>query len=252
MLNLKIQIMKKRLIFALSMLVATFAFAQNKNVEEVNITVPQFTGNENAALIQAGPQSTLIKKFLNKTIVYPATAAYCNIQGTEVVEFTVTTKGNVRDFKIINSVCPEIDKEVISALEQTNGMWYPGIKNGEPADMSVEIPFTFCASNTGSRTVNEFFKEKATLLFSKGIKILFENGNAKKALNYFDKGIIYLPYDQSLLLARGMCRYKLGDTNGATEDWTRMNDLGGGDMKELASAFKDMKGYDELMAMLKK
>ena len=135
--------MKTITIFAISMLVAIFAFGQNQWVQDVEVTTPQFTGVENAVAFQTGSPNTLIKNYLKKNIVYPKEAAYCSIEGTEVVKFKVTTDGNVKDFEIINSVCPEMDKEVIKALEQTNGMWIPGVKNGQPDDMTIEIPFTF-------------------------------------------------------------------------------------------------------------
>ena len=234
------------------MLVAVFAFGQNQNVKDVEVTAPQFTGVENAVVFQTGSPNTLIKNYLKENIVYPKEAAYCSIEGTEVVKFKVTTGGNVKDFEIINSVCPEMDKEVIKALALTNGMWIPGVRNGQPDDMTIEIPFTFCTTATGSKAVQEKFTERATSLFSKGSQMLFEKGKTKKALYYYDKGVTYLPYDQSLLMLRGMCRYELGDKEGATEDWMRMGNLGGPDMSEVTELVKDMKGYDEMFAILKK
>jgi len=238
--------MKKNSIFAISMLIAVFAFGQNRNVEEVEVSAPQFMGIKNAVAVVNESPNTQIKAYLKENLVYPPEAAYCNIEGTEVVEFTVTTKGNVTDFKIINSVCPMIDEEVISVLKQTNGMWLPGTKNGNPADIS------FCTSKTTSKSVHEIFTEKATAYFVKGAKMLFEKENPKKALRYFSNGITYFPYDQSLLLVRGFCRYELGDKEGATADWTRMRVLGCSiEMTEVVQ-MESMKGYNELVAILKK
>jgi len=243
--------MKTISIFAISMLVAVFAFGQNRNVEEVEISAPQFMGIKNAVAVVNESPNTQIKAYLKENLVYPQEAANCNIEGTEVVEFTVTTKGNVTDFKIINSVCPLIDEEVISVLQQTNGMWLPGTKNGNPADVSMELPFTFCTSKTPSKSVHEIFTEKATAYFVRATEMLFEKDNAKKALKYYNMGVTYLPYDKSLLLLRGMCRYELGDKEGATADWTRMRDLGCSiEMTEVVQ-MESMKGYDELVAILK-
>ena len=234
------------------MLIAFFAYGQNQNVEDVEITAPQFANIKNAAALQSEYPNTLIKTFLKNYIVYPKNAAYCNIEGTEVVRFTVTTEGKVKDFKIVNSVCPEMDKAVVSALELTDGLWFPGTKNGKPADIEIEIPFTFCSTNFGSKSVSNYFNERATTLFSKGNILLFEKGNVKKALKYYEKGVTYLPYDQSLLLLRGLCLYELGDKEGASQDWKRMKDLGGADMTKLTASVKNMKGYNEVMAILKK
>lgn len=255
MFNLKIKAMKRKLFFAISMLVASFAFGQKQNVDEVEVSAPQFTGINNAAAVINESPNTQIKAYLKDNIVYPQEAANCNIEGTEVVEFTVTTKGNVTDFKIINSVCPLIDEEVISVLQQTNGMWLPGTKNGNPADVSMEVPFTFCISKTTSKSVHEIFTEKATANFKKGCQMLLEKDNAKKALKYYNMGVTYLPYDQSLLLLRGVCRYELGDKEGAVDDWTRLHNLGceidmNGYME--LTQLEGMKGYNEMIAILNK
>lgn len=244
--------MKTKVIFAIIMLMAVFAFGQKQNVDEVEVTTPQFVGIENAALIQNENPNTLIKNYLKENIIYPEEAAYCNLEGTEVVEFTVTTEGDLKDFNIINSVCPKIDEEVILVLSQTNGMWVPGIKNGEPAEMSLEIPFTFCTSKADSKSINKIFLEKAIANFTKGSEMLFIKDNSKKALRYFDNGITYLPYDKSLLLLRGMCRFDLGDKEGAVEDWSRLRELGGPDFSEFTEQITEMKGYEEMLAVLKK
>lgn len=246
--------MKTISIFATCMLIAVFAFAQNQKVEEVEVTAPQFTGIKNVAIIQEEFPNSLIKKYLKDNIVYPAEALNCNIEGTEVVEFTVTAEGNVRDFKIINSVCPMIDNEVLLVLSQTDGMWLPGTRMGQRTDMTMELPFTFCTSGNSEESVQEIFQEKATACFTKGSKILFEKDNVKKASRYYDKGITYLPYDKSLLLLRGMCRYEMGDTEGAVNDWTRLHNLGGANMNEFMelTQLENMKGYNKMIAILKK
>lgn len=51
---------------------------------------------------------------------------------------------------------------------------------------------------------------------------------------------------------RGICRYELGDKEGAFDDWNRVAGSGGIDMGEYAGQIAGIKGYDELMAILKK
>jgi hypothetical protein len=72
-------------------------------------------------------------------------------------------------------------------------------------------------------------------------------------MKFYTWGINYLPYDKSLLLMRGMCRYELGDNEGAKEDWNRMTNLGGNiDMSEFTAQIAEMKGYEDLKGILKK
>ncbi len=219
--------MKKNVIFAISMLLAAFAVGQNLNVEEVEVTAPQFTGVKNAIVHQNESANVLIKNYLKENVGFPAEAAASKAEGTEVVQFTVTANGGVADFKIINSVSRNVDNEIIEALKATNGMWLPGYNNGKPVDMTKELSMVFCLERKSSESIKELFKEKAANYFNSGTVAFLEKKNSKKALRFYNLGANYLPYDNSLLLMRGMCRYELGDKEGATEDWTRMKSLGG-------------------------
>jgi TonB family protein len=253
MFNLKFKTMKKNVFFALIMLAAGFAAGQQQHISEIKVTPPQFAGIENALKVQGNSQNALIDDYLTINVNFPDRAKSWGFEGTEVVQFTVTADGNVTDFKIINSVCSEIDNEVIWALTQTNGMWLPGYNNGEPVDMTKEVSLAFCLDKEASKSVQQIFSEKATHYFTSANKTLFEKHNPKKAIKFYSFGLNYLPYDKSLLLMRGMCRYELGDKEGATEDWTRMSSLGGEiDMSKYMTQIKGMKGYDELVTILNK
>ncbi len=244
--------MKTISIFATIMLSAILALGQ-QHIPEIKVTPPQFAGIENASRIQSNSQNALIDNYLSKYVNYPEIAMFSGFEGTEVVQFTVTTEGNVTDFKIINSVCREIDNEVIWTLKQTDGMWLPGYNNGEPVDMTKEVSVSFCLDKVSSKSVNQIFSEKAKHYFANANKTLYEKHNPKKAIKFYSSGLNYLPYDQSLLLMRGICRYELGDKEGATEDWTRMTSLGVDiDMSEYMTQIEGMKGYEELMAIIKK
>ncbi len=243
--------MKKNVIFAISMLVASFALGQNQNVKEIEVSAPQFTGVENAINVRIESSATLIRNYLKKNVGFPLEAAASNAEGTEVVQFTVTAAGNIVDFKVINSVSREIDNEVIRVLKKTDGMWLPGSNNGLFVDMTKEISMVFCLEKKNSESITEMFTTKARSYFTDGTIALFEKKNPKKALKFYNCGINYLPYNQSLLLMRGICRYELGDKTGARDDWNRITGLDGVDMSEYTTQMEEMKGYNELMAILK-
>lgn len=251
MFNLKFKAMKKNVFFALIMLTAGFAAGQKQNVTEVEVTAPQFTGIENVLNEKAMPGNSL-RNYLIENISYPERATKCFNEGTEVVQFTVTAGGNVTDFKIINSVCTDIDDEMIRVLKNTNGKWLPGYNNGKPVDMTKEVSLAFILNNESGKTAGEIFTEKAKYSFASGNKNLFEKHNIGKALKNFSAGLNYLPYDKSLLLMRGICRFEIGDAEGAKQDWNRMATLGGAlDMSEYTTQIAGLKGYDELMDILK-
>lgn len=234
------------------MLIAGFANGQNRNLSEIEVTPPQFTGILNSAIPADISANALIKNYLQQNIQYPENSLNCGKQGTVVVQFTVNTEGNLSDFDIINSVCPEIDNEVVQTLKTTDGMWLPGSNNGKPVEMTKEISLVFAVNSNPYKTTNEIFRENAIHYFENGTKALYQSKNVKKAMKNFSNGITYLPYDKSLLLLRGMCRYELGDKEGARFDWDRMMHLGGNDMSDYMVNLKEMKGYNELSELLKK
>lgn len=178
--------MKRNVIFAISMLVASFATGQNRNVEEVKVTDPQFTGVKNAIIVHNETSAALIRNYLKENVGFPAEEAAVKAEGTEIVQFTVTANGNVADFKIINSVCKAIDNEIIRALKETNGMWLPGYNNGKPVEMTKEVSMVFCLERNSAESVKELFKEKATNYFIAGSAALFEKKNPKKALKFYN------------------------------------------------------------------
>jgi len=236
----------KAIFFFLSCMIFTviaLGQEQKANVEEVKVTAPKFAGVENAAEIFNGRESETINEYLVKNFEF---SGHLFREGTEVVQFTVTPSGELTNFKFINSVSPEIDREMIRVLETTNGMWIPGYNNNVPREMPQEVSLAFYSGNNASKSVTEIFTEKATHYFSDGCKDLFEKQNPKKAIKHYSSGINYLPYEQSLLLLRGICRFETGDKEGAHKDWTRLKELGGLEMEDsyLSENLKELKSYE--------
>ncbi len=250
--------MKKTAIFLFSLTLSLMVFGQIEtkdlmvNLEEVEVTPPNFTGIENVAAILQANGAELVKRFIIKNVNYPESALKFHKEGTEIVQFVVTHKGKVTNFKVVNSVSPEIDEELIRVLKTTDGMWKPGYNNGIAVTMEKEVSLVFCVDKCDSNSVKELFANKATEYFKSANKKLFVKQNPQKALKQYDNGIRYLPNDKALLYSRGMCRYELGDEEGALRDWNRIVDLGGVDFGVFAYDTVDMKGYDEMIKILAK
>lgn len=247
--------MKTQLFIVACILAASIANGQDetfispKNPGEITVTPPSFTM---AKYIQKVDNTAMLNEYLLNKVDYPSKAKKSGYQGTEVILFTVTADGNVTDFKVINSVCHEIDEETIDAIKSTNGMWNPGKNNDVPVSMRKEVSLVFYIDDLSSKTQSKVFNEKAKEAFTKGTFEMYENRNAKKALKLYDQGVTYLPYDKGLLLMRGICKYELGDQKGAVEDWNRITSLGGINMDEYTSLIEKTKGYSEVMAILNK
>jgi len=135
-------------------------------------------------------------------------------------------------------------------LEITAGMWIPGTVNGEPVTMEKEISVVFKISEKSD------FVAKAKSNLELGNKILFENKNPDKALKYFDKSIKLLPNDETLLAVRGLCKYEMGDIEGAKNDWNRLKILEEKNdaelLIEMSVIYSQLRGYSEMMTFVNK
>ncbi len=230
----------KTIIFAIGMLAAAFAFGQNQDLQEIKVTAPKFRSD----LIQN------INDFLLSGIKYPAESIKAGDEGTEVIQFVVTPKGIVTDIMVINSVSGIIDLEVKRILEITSGMWIPGTVNGEPAAMEKEISVVFKISQKSD------FVAKAKGCLEHGNNLLFVKNQPQKALKYFDKGVTLLPNEETLLAVRGLCKYEIGDNEGAKLDWNRLKILADKNasksLLESAVNYTQLSGYNEMTTIVNK
>lgn len=244
--------MRKYVIFLISLFLTVIVFGQSQSTVEVekDLTSPKFIGTENVVFSLDDDNSVLISKYLKENICCPERVAECLVEGTEIVQFTVNQCGGVSDFKVINSVCPELDKEVIRVLQTTNGLWDPGRKYGEPVTTDVEVAFMFGIYPDRNSMVKRFCKNAASCYISGG-KNLFLKNNPKKALKCYNNGINYMPNDKALLLMRGFCLYELGDKESALRDWNRIVALGGIAPEQIDDRIINLKGYDELTRLTK-
>lgn len=248
--------MKKNVIFLICLMFSLVAIGQNEkkaltgDIDEVQVSPPKFTGIKNATTGLNPDNSVLMKNYLKKNVLYPKDAVKCNIEGTEIVQFTVTPSGNVTDFKVVNSVCSEIDNEVISTLRLTAGMWIPGVNNGEPTSMEKEVSIRFACCP--EYAVARYFTQKATMYYNAGIKNLMVKNKPKKALRFFNMGIRYLPNESALLAARGLCSWELGDVASAENDWKRATALDETIPHESDYDLSSLKGYAQMVKILEK
>jgi len=235
------------------MIVSVITFGQEKKdykdeIKGVKVTPPRFAGIEKSVLALQKGQFESITDYMARKVEYPQKSAESFEQGTVIVQFTVSATGEMSDLKVVNSVSREIDEEVIRVLKTTEGMWIPGINNETPVAMDNEVSVVFKIA--GEKYCD--FDYLGRKYFSKGSEMLNVNHNPKKALTYYDKGIVLLPKDVSLLLMRGLARYEVGNKVGAFQDWNRIKALGGSVGNGLLDTYSNMEGYTALISILKK
>lgn len=214
--------MKATTILILFMFVAYFSSGQDLRktniLRNVDVTPPVFTGVKGTVAVINNEKTVSIYDYLGTKIEYPKSEAKWRVQGTEVIQFTVLPDGTLDDFQIICSVSDDIDDEIIRLLKSTDGMWKPGHNNDNPVAMVKEIAVTFKMEYSNHLKL-------AQKLFKRGTKKLLKD-KEHRALKLFDRAYVYQPFSQPLLFARGVTRHKVGNKDGACEDWNRLKYLG--------------------------
>lgn len=206
-------------------------------LDETEITPPKFPDQQ--FMVQDQIASS-IDDYLNKYVKYPIESAKKHLSGTEVIRFEVSPRGELTSFHIINSVSPEIDREVIRVLETTSGHWIPGTVNGTPESMPREVSLAFL-SHPGYDLISN-----ARQLQDRGNKLLFVRRKPKSALKFYNQAATLLPFHESILAARSLCRYELGDKEGALMDLERIMALNPEFMERMVRG-----SYEEYFAQLR-
>jgi protein TonB len=81
-------------------------------------------------------------KWLQRNLKYPPLAQERKIQGKVVAEFIVNKDGSVTDVKVVKSLNPMCDREVLRVLRMMP-RWTAGIENDQPCRTKVCIPVVF-------------------------------------------------------------------------------------------------------------
>ena len=115
------------------------------SIYKVVEVMPRFPGCEDetggAEAIKKCAQKELLMH-IYKNIKYPKTAKDAGVEGTSVVSFVVGSYGNISDAKILRSVHPDCDAEVLRIV---NAMppWIPGEQAGKKVNVRYNLPVKF-------------------------------------------------------------------------------------------------------------
>ena len=95
----------------------------------VSETMPEFPGG-----------NTALMSFIQQNIQYPD-PDIC-ITGKVIVQFIISTDGNITNAKIVRGVHPKFDKEALRIVKLMP-KWKPGTQKGKPVAMEYTIPVSF-------------------------------------------------------------------------------------------------------------
>jgi periplasmic protein TonB len=102
---------------------------------------PPFIIVEENATFQGGDINTF-RNWVQSKIIYPPDAVEAGISGKVFIQFCVNSKGKVCDIKVLRSVHPEIDKEVVRCLNNAPD-WIPAKQGGKTVKQQFVMPVIF-------------------------------------------------------------------------------------------------------------
>jgi protein TonB len=112
-----------------------FAFSQNStNENSIYVKVDKFPAFQNG--------DTAIDLYICKNIKYPAIARENKIEGKVLTSFVVEIDGSISNVKVIHGIgggCDEEAKRAIKNLPKLS----PGIHNGQPVRVQLNVPLYF-------------------------------------------------------------------------------------------------------------
>ncbi len=101
--------------------------------------LPFYVINPDTMPLFQGEDMQAFHKWLLSRITRPEG---CRHTGTMTVRFEVTKEGSVKDVKVLESVCEELDAMVVSLIEQSP-KWEPATLKGKPIPQGLKLPIVF-------------------------------------------------------------------------------------------------------------
>ena len=86
-------------------------------------------------------------KFLGNSIKYPVVAQENGIQGTVIVSFVVTDKGEIENPTVVKSVDPLLNAEALRVIK-IMPKWKPGMQRGKAVNVKYTLPVSFRLSSS--------------------------------------------------------------------------------------------------------
>jgi len=133
--------------------------------------------------------------------------------------FIVSKQGVADSLKIYEGIDESFKKQFVKVFNKAKGKWKPATLNGKPVAVYTTINLGYSTSET---------MLPAYLSAQKGNEA-YNNKDYDLAIYYYDKALKNVPTDKTNLYKRAMCKWHMGNTAGACEDWNKIKALGADD-----------------------
>ena len=99
---------------------------------------PAFAVQEESATFR-GKDINAFKQYVLSQFKYPSSLKNAKVSGRLLIQFVVDANGKITDIKILRSVHPDIDKEIIRILKNSP-LWSPAKQSGSPVKQQLVMP----------------------------------------------------------------------------------------------------------------
>ena len=113
----------------------------NSSIGEAVVDKP-YTFVEQMPQLPGGGGQLAIVMAIQKAVRYPSLALRNQVEGRVYVSFTVDSKGEVTDVKVVKGLGSGLDEETMRAIK-TLPRFIPGKQNGREVSVSFTVPITF-------------------------------------------------------------------------------------------------------------
>ena len=112
-----------------------------------------FVEYEESATFQGGDIQEF-RKWVQKNVIYPATAKAKGISGKVFVQYAINTTGEVVDVKVVRSANPLLDEEAVRVVK-SSPKWEPAKQRGTIVKQQFTIPIAFVNDEQKSQQSGE-------------------------------------------------------------------------------------------------
>lgn len=132
----------KSVVVALALSLGTNAWGGMATLPANNGTSTEQSADRPDVMPQYPGGLEALMNYITSEMEYPDDAFRNGLQGTCVVQFVVTKTGHVDQVKVLRSISPELDAEVVRVCSQI-GNFEPGQVEGKPVNVSLTLPVKF-------------------------------------------------------------------------------------------------------------
>lgn len=187
---------------------------------------PQFPGG-NEGLFQ----------YLATNIVIPQEAKDLGIEGTVTVKFIVDAGGMVVNVRTVGPLlgggCEEEAIRLITQMPK----WKPGFLDGEPVNVSYQIPIRFSTTPPGIRDAEGAISPFSGTKKLSPVKSLMDQKKYEEALKRLKAKYRGDPTNPNIALNMGICKLHLNNTKGACKEFKRAAKYGNEDANSFIESY---------------